>query len=215
MPIDVEELILESIKRRDEKANIELAVLISTANDSKSVSKLFELLNNSKKEFQYDCIKTIYEIGARNPELISPHLNELLPYLKNKNNRLVWGAMTSISSVASMIPTKIFHVLPEIIDGSERGSVIAKDHAMKILRTLAEVKKYQNEIIPLMLEQLQLAPDNQFPSYALLISEVIDELNSNHFVQIISDRIKTIETESKIKTLNKILKSLSNKGFIS
>lgn len=215
MPIDVEELILESIKRRDEKVNIELAVLISTANDSKSVSKLFELLNNSKKEIQYDCIKTIYEIGARNPELISPHLNELLPYLKSKNNRLVWGAMTSISSVASMIPTKIFPVLPEIIDGSERGSVIAKDHAMKILRTLAEVKKYQNEIIPLMLEQLKLAPDNQFPSYALLISEVIDKLNSNHFVQIISVRIKTIETESKIKTLNKILKSLSNKGFIS
>ncbi len=210
MSIEVEKLIKQSIKRRDEKANIELAILISDKNDIEAVNKLFELLGTSKKEIQYDCIKAIYEIGVRSPHLISPHLNELLPILKNKNNRLVWGSMTAISSISASIPDKIYKVLPEIIDGSERGSVIAKDHAMKIMRTLAGLKKYQKEIIPLMLEQLQLSPDNQFPSYALLISEVIDNENVGHFTQIISERLKTIEVESKRRTLRKILLSILN-----
>lgn len=210
MPIDVEKLILQSIKRRDEKANIELAVLISDENDSDAVGKIFDLLKISKKEIQYDCIKSIYEIGIRKPELISPYLNNLLPFLKSKNNRLVWGSMTAISSVSASIPEKIYKVLPEIINGSESGSVIAKDHAMKILRILGGLKKYQKEIIPLMMEQLQLSPDNQFPTYALSISEVIDNDNAVHFTQIISDRLKTIEVESKIRTLKGILKNIAN-----
>ena len=84
-----------SLGRRDEVPNQQLAQKIVDSNDVKAVEELVNLLQNSKQAIQNDCIKVLYEIGERNPKMISGYCEDFIALLQSKNNRMVWGAMTA------------------------------------------------------------------------------------------------------------------------
>src|ERR1043165_2263054 len=89
-----------SQNRRDEVPNQELARQIVKDNDKKAVRELVENLSNKSKAIQSDCIKTLYEIGEQNPSLIAAHVADFIALLDSKNNRLQWGAMSALNTVA-------------------------------------------------------------------------------------------------------------------
>ena len=122
-----------SLNRRDEVPNQELAKKIIQKNDTKSVKELIENLFNKNKDIQSDCIKVLYEIGARKPGLIEEYSNAFIDLLDHKNNRLQWGAMTAIDYITLENPKNIYASLSNIIDAANNGSVITKDHAVNIL----------------------------------------------------------------------------------
>lgn len=57
-------------------------------------------LENKDRNIQGDCIKTLYETGYRNRELIAGYLPNFLALLTSENNRMVWGGMIALTTIA-------------------------------------------------------------------------------------------------------------------
>jgi hypothetical protein len=198
-----------SLGRRDEVPNQTLAAQIAQDNDSEAVQELVENLAHRNRRIQSDCIKVIYEIGKRNPALIARHYRALGTLLSHKHNRLVWGAMTALDTIALDEPKAIFRLLPEILLAADSGSVITRDHAVGILIKLASLKQYAGKCVPLLIEQLQTAPDNQLPMYAEMALPVVQEQQMNLFRKAIAARLETIEKESQRKRIARVLKKMA------
>ena len=197
-----------ALHRRDETPNQKLAQEIVASADRAAVRELVDNLSNRDKDIQSDCIKVLYEIGERKPELISGYCEKFGVLLQSKNNRLVWGGMTALDSIANVNPDGVHKLIPQIIETAGSGSVIARDHAVGILIKLAVVKEYSTKCIALLLEQLRKCPNNQFPMYVEASSSIIDETNKNAFVRVLTGRLGGLEKESQKRRVNKILRTL-------
>ena len=70
-----------ALGRGDEEPNINLAIQLC---DNEDIDGLIEIVNglNEKQEIANDCIKVLYEIGERKPELIADHIDDFLRLLK-------------------------------------------------------------------------------------------------------------------------------------
>lgn len=192
----------------DESANIALATEIAEGNDKKAVAELITLLQHKSKHIQSDAIKVLYETGALAPKLLVPHTSVFVSLLSSTNNRLVWGAMTALDEIAHIAPADIAGALDKIMNAADKGSVIAKDHAMSILVKLSMHKQYAGNALATLLERLAASPDNQFAMYAENIVTVIPSEMKPALIAIVETRLKAIAKESQQKRLQKLLKKL-------
>ncbi|MFT3795470.1 hypothetical protein [Flavobacterium sp.] len=195
--------------RRDEIPNQELAKAIALANDHNAISELVALLQHTDKAIQSDSIKVIYEIGALNPKLVARHHAALAQLLDSKNNRLQWGAMTALGTIALEKPEFIFEQLPKLVEVAEKGSVITKDHLMAILIKLYALPQYATAIFALFNEQLLQCATNQLPMYA---EQMLPKIGAEHkiqFIQTLTSRLGDIEKETKRKRVEKVIQKLA------
>lgn len=188
--------------------NKQLAREIIATGDAAAVKVLAEHLDNKNKRLQSDCIKTLYEIGEQAPELIAPYAPMFIKLLNDKNNRMVWGGMTALSACAHLCAPQLYKVIARIMDIADKGTVITRDHAVKILVALSKHKEYAADILPLLLEQILAAPVNQMPTYAEETATVIDDAHKPQLLDIISTRLPDIEGAAKLKRLEKLVKKL-------
>jgi hypothetical protein len=195
-----------SLGRRDEVPNQQLAEQIASKNDMKAVQELVENLANKDKNIQSDCIKVLYEIGERKPALISSYAKEFIALLDNKNNRLVWGAMTALDAITLENPKPMYNDLTKIIDVADRGSVITKDHTVSILIKLAGIKQYADKAFALLIEQLKECPTNQLPMYAENALPIINDKNRALFAKTLSSRLDEVEKEAKRRRVEKVMR---------
>jgi len=186
-----------SLNRRDETPNQELGQSIADHADKIAVKELVDNLTNRDKNIQSDCIKVLYEIGERKPELISNHVKDFLALLETKNNRLVWGAMTALDTITPENPETIYSGLPAIVRATDSGSVIARDHAVSILTKMITIRKYEKPAFRLLIEQLKTCPTNQLPMYAENAMRIVNNDNRKIFVNTLSSRVRSIEKLSK------------------
>ncbi len=119
--------------RRDEAPNQELARDLAAKRDRAGIREIAENLWNNDKGIQADCIKVLYEIGYLEPSLIAGYTDRFLKLIKDKNNRLVWGGMTALATVAELKADVILAHRDEIKRVMREGSVIAVDNAVLAL----------------------------------------------------------------------------------
>ena len=198
-----------SLNRKDEVPNQELARQIIKSNDKEAIKELVENLSNKNAQIQSDCIKVLYEIGEHEPALIAGYDDEFLALLENKNNRLVWGAMTALDCITSINPKGIYKNLTKILTAAGKGSVITKDHGVNILIKLAADKNFTNHSLTLLLDQLKICATNQLPMYAENATSVITDKYKKDFIKVLTSRLGDIEKESKRKRVQKVIKKLS------
>ncbi len=196
---------------RDERRNIALAEEIVATNDVQAVADLVRLLDHAHIKFVSGSIKTLYEIGERRPEMLADHFDSFIRSLSGKSNRLVWGAMIALEKISQSHPLKVYEKLNVILDAAEKGSVIAKDHAVKILVNIARQTEHSNDMQLLLIDILKSAFVNQFPFYAEQTASVVAEENKPLLIRAISDRMKDIEIDTKRKRLEKVLRKLQKK----
>lgn len=206
--INVLERLASTLGRRDETPNLELAIEISQNSNRSGVRVLVENLLHKSKAIQNDCIKVLYEIGAREPKLITPYLENFLRLLQHKNNRLQWGAMTALHEIAKVKPKEIYANLPLVLESADKGSVITRDQAVNILITLASIPKFSKATFTLLIEQLLKSPTNQLPMYAERMFGIINDRNKNEFIKALTQRLPDIEKESKRKRVEKVIKKV-------
>ncbi len=198
-----------SLQRRDEVPNEELAKEIVSKNDSKAVKELIENLDHKDKNIQSDCIKVIYEIGERKPELIAGYDTIFLELLEHKSNRMIWGAMSALDSITGLNPQRIHKNLTRILDASDKGSVITKDHAIRILIKLVREKAYAVDSLTLLMDQFKTCATNQLPMYAEEALIVIPENHKKDFVKVLNSRLPDFEKETKRLRVEKVIQKLS------
>jgi hypothetical protein len=207
--MSVLEKLASSLGRRDEKPNQALAALLIKAKDKKAIKELVENLDNKDKDIQSDCIKVLYEIGEKEPELIAPYGKEFLSLLGHKNNRLAWGAMTALDGIAEYNQQGIYKNLGRILDIAKNGSVITKDHAVGILIKLAKVKAYHDNCMELLLAEFKTALTNQLPKYAEDTLPVMSDKYKKNFAEVLTSRLKDIEKDTKRARVEKVIKKLA------
>ncbi len=197
-----------ALGRRDHAPNIALAEKISKASDKKAIEELIGLINHKSTPIRHDAIKVLYEIGERKPELIMGYLDEFLKLLDHKDNWMKWGTMSALYVISKVKPEFIARHLTTILDAMDKGSVITRDHGIYILCYLASMKKYHDDCMELLLEQLQKAPVNQVPMYAEKTAEVISPPYIRRMEKILRSRHDVMEIPSKEKRIERLLKSL-------
>jgi hypothetical protein len=194
--------------RRDEVANQELAVQIVESKNEKEVKELVDNLSNKDKRIRSDCVKVLYEIGEKSPELIAPYHEEFGKLLGSNDNRLVWGGVTALDSIALVDPEGVYLLLPEIMKAAEGESVIARDHAVGILTKLAALGAYSEACVPLLLKQLKTCPVNQFPMYAEMSLKAVNDKNKASLIKAFKGRLKGLKKESQRRRVQKVLREL-------
>jgi len=198
-----------ALSRRDEIPNQELALEIVLSNDRRAVKQLVKNLQHKDRNIQSDCIKVLYEVGKRQPALIAPYFREFGELLDSKNNRLVWGAMTALHSITTLVPERVHALLGMILAVADSGSVISRDHAVGILVQLGTLKQYADECLPLVVEQLLACPANQFPMYAEMSLGLVNDKTRGVLQKAISSKLACLEKESQRKRVAKVLQRLS------
>jgi hypothetical protein len=202
-------LMASSPDRRDEPPTIALATTIAADGNTAAVRELVDHLNGKDKALKSDALKTLYEVGARAPQLIAPYIAQFKNLLTNPDNRLVWGAMCAIDAIADAKPDAVYMLLPQIMAAVDKGSVITRDHAVKALSKLAAHERFAKTTMPLLLEQLRTAPVNQLPMYAELVGPVAKTKYTQPTTAILSQRLEHIEQPSKRKRIEQVLKRLN------
>lgn len=205
---DIISQLASSKGEKSSKANIELAGIIAQNNDDKAVKILIDSLLNKNKAIQSDCIKTLYEIGYLNSELIAPYYQSFISLLNNKNNRMVWGAMIALATFTEIKHKEIFEHIECIMKIVEKGSVITKDCGVEILAKLSTIKQYSKITVPKLENILWNCPIKQLPMYIEKSFKMIDDKNRELFVAIIEKRMPDCEKDTQIKRLEKLLKKI-------
>lgn len=209
--MSVMKFLASSLNQRDQDPNQALAVDIIKSRRTDWIKELIDNLSNPKKNIQSDCIKVLYEIGERGSfELIAPYYNEFGKLLKSRNNRMVWGAMTALDTIASINPQDIYKLLPEIIEALNKGSVITIDHGVSILAKLSSLSKYSKSIFPLLIKELQRCPAKQLPMYAEKSLIAASASNKKEFLGLLKKRLPELEKTSQRKRIEKVISKINN-----
>ena len=206
--MNVAKQLASALERRDEQPNIELARKVAATGDPSLVRELVSLLYEGKRAIQNDSIKVLYEIGLLNPTLIAPYCEQFVALLQSKNNRLQWGAMIALGTIVHVETGCISQAITQIVDAADRGTVITKDHAFKILVQLYSKEKYAEMAFALLNEQLYKSPVNQLPMYAELAMEVMRQRDKATFIHTLQTRLADVDKESKRKRINNVLKKI-------
>jgi hypothetical protein len=188
-----------ALDRRDEAPNVDLAQDIVSRRHMAAIAELADAVRSGPTRQANDAIKVLYEIGARDPELIAAQCPVFVEALRSSNNRKVWGAMTAIDTVAERRAATLVAELPAIIAAADKGSVIAKDHCNSILVKLAR-SGYGELAVPILVERLRTAEE---------IAPVLTPAARPGFLAVLKDRVGSMMQESKRKRVEKLLAKLN------
>nr|WP_295888174.1 hypothetical protein [uncultured Devosia sp.] len=197
-----------ALDRRDEAPNVDLAEDIVARRDMAAIGELAAAVRSGAARQANDAIKVLYEVGARDPELIAAQCPVFVEALRSSNNRKVWGAMTAIDTVAERRAATLVAELPAIIAAADKGSVIAKDHCNSILVKLARAG-YGQLAVPILVERLRTAAPNQFPTYAEAIAPVLTPEARPGFLAVLKERVGSMMQESKRRRVEKVMAKLN------
>ncbi len=194
--------------RRDEVPNQELAKELAETGNKEGIQEIAENLQNKNKNIQSDCLKVLYEIGYINPELIADYADDFLKLLKSKNNRMVWGAMIGLATIAEKKPHQIWENIDDITGAIDSGSLITIVWGIKTLARVASAdNKYKEKLFPLLMGYLKNLPPRDVPMHAESILCAVDESNKQEFVSLLESRRHEL-TPSQLSRLKKVLKKL-------
>ncbi len=192
--------------RRDEVPNQKLARDLALRKDRAGIREIAANLANADKAVQADCIKVLYEVGYIDPSLIAEYAEDFLSLLDSSNNRLVWGGMIALGTIAGLKSDFIFAHRAEIQNAMGDGSVITVDNGVLALsRAASRNEKCSRAVFPYLLEHLRKCREKDLPQHAEKILAAVNASNRSQFAAVITKRMKTI-SGTPLKRLNKVLK---------
>ena len=195
--------------RHDEQPNIDLAIQLAAEHDTQGLAQIVDALWSKDSKMRNDCIKVLYEVGYRQPGLVSPYVEDFVELLKEKNNRLVWGGMIALSTVADLEPDTVYAHLPLIQRTFEDGSVITRDAGVRVLaKVAAHSDAYNQEIFPYLLEHLRTCRPKDVPQHAESTLVAVGAKNETEFREVLANR-KSHLNATQLKRIEKLEKQIA------
>jgi hypothetical protein len=181
--------------RRDEIPNQELAKQLVQAKDHDGIQEIAANLWHKDVNVRSDCIKVLYEVGYLDPMLIADYAGDVLKLLQSENNRLVWGAMIALSTIAGLKADDLFQHRAEIQQAMAEGSVITVDAAVKALAVVASKKDaYREELLPPLLQHLETCRPKDIAQHAESTLAAVDSRHSAAFVAVLEKRLPDLSS---------------------
>ena len=187
--------------------------MIVQSRDMQAIAELGKLLISTDKDLLFDVLKTLQMIGAEAPETISHLYPKLSETLDHKVNKVVWMGMCAMSEISHFHAKHTYHLLPKIMETMNAGGAILKDKGFTIMLNLYMDLQYQDDLDILMLEQLTLAPDNQFGQYVEKWTLCIQPRHLAGLIKVVEERITELSDpmhkKRSMKALKRLLKKLN------
>jgi len=178
--------------RRDDVPNQRLAKELARVKDRQGVRS--------------DCIKVLYEIGYLDPALIAGYTDQFLKTLDSKDNRLVWGGMIALSTVAALAAKDLYTHRQEIMRAIDKGSVITQDNGVKTLTLIASSRTAsQDDVFPYLLRHLSTCrPKDVAPRSEITLAAVTSR-NKRAFIRVLEQRLSDLSSsqQSRVKRVLK------------
>ena len=194
--------------RRDEVPNQELAKKLAETENKVGISEIVENLQHKNKSVQSDCLKVLYEIGYLKPELIADYVSKFLELLESKTNRMVWGGMIALATIAEKKPKEIFEQLTTVTDAIEHGTLITVVWGVKTIAKVAAANQtYKQKISPFLMGQLKKCIPRDVAMHSEHILPAIDETNKTEFLSILETRKPQLST-AQLARLKRVTKNL-------
>ena len=194
--------------RRDEVPNQELARELAETKNEKGIQEIAENLGHENQNVQSDCLKVLYEIGYLAPELIADYVDDFLKLLKSKNNRMVWGGMIALATIAEIKPREIWKNVDDVIDALDHGTLITLVWGIKTLARVASTnKRYREKLFPILIKHLKTCIPRDVPTHAESVLCVVDDSHQQEFLSVLESRQAEM-TPSQLARLKKITKQL-------
>ncbi|MBM3151118.1 MAG: hypothetical protein FJZ96_02755 [Chloroflexi bacterium] len=195
-----------SLGRRDEVPNQELARWIVAADDRDGVREVAENLRNRDKNIQSDCIKVLYKVGYLKPELAAPFALDFLKLLKSRENRLVWGGMIALSTVAALAADELFPRWEEIRRAMDSGSVITRDGGVLTLAGIASTSQERGAaIFPYLLGHLRTCRPKDVPQHCEKILQAVNAGDKSEFIAVLEERLEDLQG-TQVKRVQKVIR---------
>lgn len=180
--------------RRDEIPNQELALQLIAAEDQQGIQVIAYNLWNKDKAVRADCIKVLYEIGYRKPELVTSYWAEYLKLLKSRDNRMIWGAMITLATIAPLVAGSLYPHAPEIQAAMQRGSVITVDAGVQTLAALAASQPERREtLLPFLFNHLRTCRPKDVPQHSEKTLPAVDAGHKAEFIAILEKRLEDLQ----------------------
>lgn len=193
--------------RRDEVPNQELARELAQTQNVQDIREIAENLYNKNQNVQSDCLKVLYELGYLAPALVAGYVDDFLTLLQSKNNRLVWGGMIALATIASLRPKEIGEHLAAIQKAMEQGSVITVDNGVKILAQVVASDAGQSHVIfPYLLDHLRTCRLKDIPQHSEKIIAAVTAENKAAFIAVLEKRLDLL-TASQAARVRKVIKT--------
>jgi hypothetical protein len=197
--------------RRDEAPNQELARDLAETRDRAGIGEIAQNLWHQNPNVQSDCVKVLYELGYLKPELIADYVDDFLKLLQSRNNRLVWGSMLALSTIAELKAQEIYPHYEEIKAAMEKGSVITVDNGVKTLALIAaRHEPYSQEIWPYLLQHLATCRPKDVPQHAEKILVAVKAGNKHEFIMVLEHRMADM-TRPQAMRLKRVLKEVEKR----
>lgn len=191
---------------RNDIPNQELARELASSKNVDGIKEIAEHLWDKNANVRSDCLKVLYETGYLSPDLIAPYVIDFLKLLLSKQNRLVWGAMIALSTIAPLTAADLVEKRELICKTISQGSVITQDGGIKTLAQVAAVDQaYLMELNPFLMNFLRTCRLSDVPRHAEFIVACVNDSNQQEFLSILQERLPHM-TPSQTKRINKILK---------
>ena len=195
--------------RRDEAPNQELARELVASRDTQGIREIAENLTHKEKNVRSDCLKVLYEIGYLAPELIADYTADFLELLSSRDNRMVWGGMIALATVARQRPHEIWAQIDRVVETAQRGTLITTVWGVRALAQLAAVdEEYRRKLFPLLLDFLRRSIPRDVVTHAESMLPAVDESHRRDFVEVLESRQAEM-TPAQRTHLRKVLKAVS------
>ncbi len=194
--------------RRDEVPNQELARELAATKNIEGIHEIAENLGNKNKNIRSDCLKVLYEIGYLSPGLIADQVQTFLRLLDSKDNRMVWGAMIALASIASLKPKEIWTRVDDILAQTRNGTVITQVWGMRALAKVAAADPaYKAKVMPFLVEMIRTCIPRDVPTHAESILCAVDKGNAGELLSVMESRRSEL-TPAQLKRYKAILKQV-------
>ena len=190
--------------RRDEAPNQELARELAEQRDQEGIRELVANLGHADQDVRSDCIKTLYEVGYLKPELVADYAGEFLRLLRDRHNRMVWGAMLALATIAPLRADDLYKQRQRIQDAMTEGSIITVDNGVKVLAAIAAADDaYRAELLPYLFHHLQTCRPKDVPQHAEAIVLAVDAAHADAFVTVLERRLVNMSAnqEARVKRM--------------
>jgi hypothetical protein len=194
--------------RRDEGPNKELAKTLAETENKAGIAELVVNLKHKNKNVQSDCLAVLYHVGYVKPHLIADYVKDFLALLESKNNRLVWGGMIALSTIADLKPKEICANLDKVKHAIDKGTLITVVWGVKtIAKVASSSKSCKSDVVPILLSQLKNCIPRDVAMHFENSLPAIDNENKVLFLRIVENRKKEMTT-SQVARLKKAMKNL-------
>ena len=208
--MSVIDYLASSLGRRNQEPNKKLAHELCESRDEKAIAELVDNLDDGDKLIQSDCIAVLENIGYIDHKLISQYVDKFLQLLSSRNNRMIWGSMIVLSSIALDTADMIFTRLDIIMKTIEKGSVITVDNGIAVLSKVSSVKEsYEKEIVPYLLKHLKTCRLKEVGQYSEKCMIAINSKNKEQFKEVLLKRLENLSSSRKARVM-KVIRSIDS-----